>query len=61
MGALSGNSTLNMHQHNVLGESEGQDVPVHAMKAYRGSGGMAPLPDLGTSWVSVVSLTYRPL
>jgi hypothetical protein len=37
-------------------------VPIHAMKAHRGSGGIAPLIlDLGTKWRSAVNLTPRPL
>jgi hypothetical protein len=32
------------------------------MRAYGGSGGIAPLiPDLGTGWRCVVSFTHRPL
>jgi hypothetical protein len=33
----------------------------HAMKAYWGSGGIAPRIDLGTRWRRVVSFTPRPL
>jgi hypothetical protein len=33
----------------------------HAMEAYWGSGGIAPLIDLGTGWGWVVSFTPRPL
>jgi hypothetical protein len=33
----------------------------HAMKAYWGSGGIAPFFDLGTRWRRVVNFTPRPL
>jgi hypothetical protein len=37
-------------------------VSVHAMKAYKGSVGIAPLiVNLGTSWTSLVIFTPRPL
>jgi hypothetical protein len=40
---------------------EGKAVPVHAMKAYRGSSGIAPLVlNLGTRY-RVVNLTLWPL
>ena len=41
--------------------SRNKVVPVHAMKAYRGSGVTAIIPNLGTSRRSVVSSTFKPL
>ena len=58
----------NMGQHFfqfALGKGEGgkgEVVPVHAIKAYRGSVGVVPLfLNLGTGWKLVVSLTPQPL
>ena len=52
--------------HNILQQITegiiGRVAPVHAIKAYRGSRGIAPLIlNLGTRWRCVVNFTRRPL
>jgi hypothetical protein len=46
----------------IVQNVKGKAVPVHAVKAYRGTRGIAPLIlNLGTRWRWVVNFTPRPL
>jgi hypothetical protein len=47
--AIGSSEHTNSMPTNLSKPKKGKTVPVHAMKAYRGSGGIAPvMPNIGT-------------
>jgi len=55
-------SDYSFHKNELLLLTREGKVPVHTMKAYRDSGGIAPpFLNLGSRWRKVISFTSPPL